>query len=272
MIHKRFNSEEVNQSSSKKTVKVTYYATTFSELEDFISANFPEGRDSEIGEVTQNHFYRTGNTWYCDVTGEFDLAPNGLVIHYNNRKEQAKPQKHSLCTVCIPLELNRLDNYRTHWDHYLWAAADSLDAVIAVPSPALEATTSCRFYTGETCFAWTRQNQPPGEPLESGKYWIAVKSPSKPGVKTVEYFTYQITESGEYNSESAAYWAVKEILNGVQTKPLLGTMGVSGNGNWKLNHASIRHNGKVWLAECIWTFLPGGWDPDLYPPMVNDLT
>lgn len=270
-VNIKYKSETVNSESARKIINRTYYSFDYSELESFIAENFPEGKDSEIGEIVRVRFYREGVIWYCDVQGEADFDSAGLQINYGNRREHPEPQKHTLRTVTISLPLRVLDNYRTCWDHHLWAEVPFTTDHVLLPEEIYTSfTEENSFYHNNILFVWTLSDHAPAQAASSGKRWLYVRTPVKHGIKHITYHTYQITEFGEYNTESAAAWAVQKALNEVFTKPLLGDMGVGNKGGqWKLDDAQIRNNGKKWVAECVWTYMPGKWDPDLYPPQIN---
>lgn len=272
-VNIKYKTETINRESTKRITSRTYYSFDYEELETFIESNFPEGKDSEIGEIVRNRFYREGAIWYCDIQGEADFDHSGLQINYGNRREQQAPQRHTLRTVTLSLPLRFLDNYRTCWDHHLWAeVALSIDRVNIPDEVYISATDTGAFYYNNVLFVWTPTDHAPGQTPSSGKRWSYVRSPVKKGIKHITYHTYQITEYGEYNTESAATWAIQKILNNVSAKPLLGDMGAGdSNGQWKLDNAQIRYNGKKWEAECIWTYMPVKWDPDLYPPQMSRL-
>ena len=267
----KFKSEMINCESSRKETNRTYYSFDYNELEHFILTNYPEGSDSVIGEITRTRFYREGAMWYCDVHGVAELDSTGTVINFGNRRERQEPQRHTLRTITLSLPLNFLDNYRTYWDHYLWA-----EVPLAVKSASLPEDSyiflrdSSTFYCDGIRYAWTTANHVPSHPADSGKHWVYVRSPAKGEERYITYHTYQITEYGEYNSESTASGAVKKALNAVVNKPPLGDMGVGNQGGqWKLDNVSIHYNGKKWESECVWTYLPAKWDPDLYPPHIT---
>lgn len=271
-IKVKFKSETINQESSRRVTSRTYYSFDYTELEEFITANYHEGNDSEIGEIVRNHFFREGSIWYCEVRGEAELDSTGLIINFGNRRERQEPQRHTLRTITISLPLGYLDNYRTYWDHYLWAEVPLSVKSALLPEEAYTYRSDESTFTyNDAVYAWTTANHAPSQAADSGKHWIYVRSPSKGDVRQVTYHTYQITEYGEYNKETTACWAIKQALNGISGKPLLGDMGIVAHhgGQWKLDHASIRYNGKKWEAECIWTHLPTKWDPDLYPPKIK---
>lgn len=267
----KYKSETINRESSRKEISRTYYSFDYDELENYIGTYFQEGADSEIGEVIRNRFYREGAIWYCDVLGVAELDSSGVIINFGNRRERQEPQRHTLRTITISLPLDFLDNYRTCWDHYLWAEVPLVIKGTLLPDDIyMNRCDEHPFYYDEILFVWTSGNHAPSQSAGSGKHWIFVHAPVKGEVRHVTYHTYQITEYGEYNSESAACWAVKSALNAVVTKPFLGDMGVGDHGGqWKLDNASIRYNGKKWEAECVWTYLPARWDPDLYPPQIS---
>lgn len=270
-VEVKFKSEMINCESSRKETSRTYYSLDYTELESYIQTNYPEGGDSAIGEIIRTRFYREGSIWYCDVHGLAELDSTGAVINFGNRRERQEPQRHTLRTVTLSLPLNFLDNYCTYWDHYLWAEVPLNVKSAPLPEDSYNSLKNERtFYYNEILYAWTKTNHIPSLPADSGKHWVYVRTPAKGEGHHITYHTYQITEYGEYNSESAASWAVKKALNAVAVKPLLGDMGVGNQGGqWKLDDVTIRYNGKKWEAECVWTYLPSKWDSDLYPPRMT---
>lgn len=272
-IHIKFKSETVNLESAKREISRTYYSVDYNELETFILTDFPEGKDSEIGEIIRTRFYREGAIWYCEVVGVAELDDTGLQINFGNRRERKEPQRHILRTITISLPLYVLDNYRTCWDHHLWAEVPTtIDHVIIPDAIYTSRADESSFIHQNTLYVWTDTNRIPSQAVSNGNHWVYVRPPVKRGVKHITYHTYQITEYGEYSSESSAAWAIQKALNAVVVKPLLGDMGVSSlhkNGEWKLDDARISYNGKNWEAECIWTYMPVKWDPDLYPPQIS---
>ena len=102
--------------------------------------------------------------------------------------------------------------------------------------------------------------------------------PTKPGVESFDYSTYQITEYGEYPNEKQAAWITNVMLNRIRTEPLLGDFGLgeklASGFNWKCEDASIDYNGKKWQAQMVWTLSgdANGWDSDLYEAAASTTT
>ncbi len=263
-VHLKFNSESAEKTSSRKLVTRIYYAESAAELESFIRQNFAEGSVSEIGKITRNRFFRKGPVWHCEITGEQQYGEDGIVITMPDEPETPAAQKHSLRTVVIPLLLSQLPKYRTYWDHYLWRQDKLNTSNGTTGGEYMERTNTIPFNdrNGNLC-CWTKDpsNVALDPPAENCK-WQMISTPFKKGISTVEHLTYQITEYGEYNTESAASWAVSSKLNTLRDKPPLGDMGVKGYGTWKLDSASIQYNGVRWVSSCVWTLR--NWDEDLY--------
>lgn len=263
-VSMKFNSETIERTASRRITSRTYYAPELGELEQYIEETFPEGSDSEIGRITRNRFYQKGPTWFCDIAGETEYDDTGLAVSWNGDGDTPQAQRHTLSTVVIAIPLNAVSGYRTIWDHYVWVQVPS-DGTFGYTLDYKNRTDDVPFHDAQgRRYAWTESCQEALLPeADADHTWRMLEGPSKPGVRQAEYLTYQITEYGEYSTESAASWAVSEMLNTVRTTPPLGNMGVRGSGTWKLDSASIRYNGQRWEASRVWTCR--NWDTDLYP-------
>lgn len=268
-VHKLFDSERRTDTESGISYHVTFYSTDFNELQAYIQDHYRHNSvTSDYGRIKHVSFRPENGFHYCDIEGWHDKDATGLT--YVSHTETG-PDKHEITSVCIPLPLERLQKYRTCWNHYLWAAVpgDSTSATHWPPSGYQNTADNKAFMSGGTLYAWTDGIYPPsmdpGTDGDNPKKWIPCSDcPTKPGVTHVEYYTYQITEEGDHSNLEYAYWVMKSALNKPVSRPLLGSMGVTG-GAWKCDHASIVPNGKRWRSRLVWTWAPGGWDSDLYP-------
>jgi hypothetical protein len=86
--------------------------------------------------------------------------------------------------------------------------------------------------------------------------------PTKPGVESIDYATYTITESARYANRNQAGKMCAKKLNKIGTPSEDFGLG----GSWKCDDATVSWTGEYWLATLTWTRAGGssGWDEDLY--------
>ena len=279
-VYQAFDSfSETSQKNSQK-IKISFYSSTDKdELEEFIDMNHPPGYGSILGGYVENVTYRQeGPVWYADVTIWQELSE--LTIELIRQ-----PLKHSLRAVSISLPLSKKSGYRTKWDHFLWqrvavdaeaetggnaanVSGNTSGSAVQLPSQYDSATTNAPFEVSGVYYRWTKEGSDLDGAPKNGFRWTCVATPTKPGVESWDYHTYQITECGEYPSEEYASWVTDIMIDHVRATPLLGDFGISSrrSGNWKCDDASIEFDGRRWCASLVWT-LSGdgeGWDEDLY--------
>ena len=265
MVHKLFDSEKQTDTESGISYQVTFYSTDFNELQQYIQDNYRHNSvTSDYGLIKHVSFRPENGFHYCDVEGWHDKDANGITFVSHT---EDGPENHEITSVCIPIPLERLIGYRACWNHYIWKAVpkDSTDASAPTPACLYDYIQPKAFKNGDDMYEWSDSvAQPTMDPGEDMKWIPCDGSPTKPGVSSVDYYTYQITEEGNHSKLASAYWVMQQALNTPASKPLLGSMGVEG-GQWKCDHASIVPNGKRWRSRLVWTWAPGGWDSDLYP-------
>lgn len=272
MANVSFNSKTIEKNGSEVIFSASFYSSTKTELETYINLTYPIGKQtSDLGTIQKLNYREDGTFWYCDVSGTMKQSNEGIDYNIAN----SGPTDHSLNTVCIPLPLNAHASYRTHWNHFLWCS--SSNAAKSPPESVKNAVSNSSVLSGENVWMWTDDGTPPEAGIYMGvnvQNWYAGADgstlyPSKPGAETFDYYTYQITESGEFNTEKAAYWVVKKVLNKPINAPMLGNFGIAG-GNWKLENAQITPNGKKFYASLTWTWAEDKWDSDIYPPTLKN--
>ena len=279
-VYQAFDSfSETLQKNSGKT-KVSFYSSTSKEeLEEYINRNYPPGQGSILGGYVESVNYRQeGPVWYVDVSIWREQSELTISII-------RKPLKHSLRAVSISLPLSKKPGYLTKWDHFLWQRVTVTDATTEdesnsgtsegtteapaqFPSQYDSATTDAPFESGGVYYRWTRDGSDLDGAPKNGYLWRCVATPTKPGIETFDFHTYQITEYGEYPSEAYATWVTDIMLDNLRTTPLLGDFGISArrSGNWKCDDANVEFDGKHWIASLVWTLSgdANGWDEDLY--------
>ena len=131
-------------------------------------------------------------------------------------------------------------NYKTNWNYYLIGLGENAQTV-----PAWWSTATDTFIdpTSEDFkkYRWIKSLSeiPTEKDAETNSYWQIVKG------------------SG---------WAVSEALNSVVAKPKKGDFNIQNEGDWKVDSASIYHDGKKWCSKLVYT-LSGdakGWDKMIY--------
>ena len=287
MIYQSFSKESVTEKKSRKDIRITLYSSEGrSELENYIRQYYPPGYGALEGEgyVETVTFRQEGPIWYADVSIWHDT---GLGITIGQRT----PLNHSLRAVAVSLPPQQKSNYRTKWDHFFWqrcpvvtetavsgttvsgstSSSSGSSGTVVLPTQYASAVTEVPFEANGVNYRWTKNGDDLDGTPKNGYYWKCIATPTKPGVESWDFHTYQITEYGEYHDERTASWVVDSLLDHIRSQPLLGDFGLSsklsGTGwNWKCDDAHVSHDGKRWVATLVWT-LSGdrnGWDTDLY--------
>ena len=276
-IYQSFSKESVTEKKSRKDIRVSFYSSAGrDELENFIHRNYPPGYGAPGGGgyVDAVTYRQEGPIWYADVSIWYD-AGLAFTIGTGGRS----PLNHSLRTVAISLPLQKKANYRTKWDHFFWqrcsvvteTAGSGSSGTVVLPSQYASAVTEVPFEANGVNYRWTKNGDDLDGTPKNGYYWKCIATPTKPGVDSWDFHTYQITEYGDYPNERTAAWVTETMIDSIRSRPLLGDFGLSsklsGSGwNWKCDDAHVAHNGKRWVATLVWTLSgdKNGWDTDLY--------
>ena len=213
----------------------------------------PDSVEPGMGQLVSSAMSQeTPKIWHLEVLyttdteGELSIRP----------KKKPGEKEHTLSGGMLSLPLESANDYRTNWNHYLFAAATApsgepdffwtaTDAVITNPEDA-------------KIYAWGKNlsDRPQG--------WKVVGSPVKPGVTNRDKATYSITEKIYCRTDTAAGQKVANNLNKIGSPGR--TFGISNGGDWKCDDAQVSWDGSYWVAQLTWT-LSGdatGWDKDLY--------
>lgn len=281
-VHQAFESQSESKTKNSERIKLSFYSSTGKkELEEYIDLYHKPGYGSVSGGFVENVTYRqVGPVWYADVSIWRELSE--LTVRLIR-----SPLQHSLRTICLSLPLNKKNGYRTKWDHFLWKRIPVQDATSgtgvsgstsgsssSLPNAYATATSDAPFEDNGTYYRWTLNGTDLDGVPKNGYLWTCVATPTKPGVESFDYHTYQIIETGEYPTEKYAAWVTDILADRVRDKPLLGDFGLSARlpgRNWKCDDASVEYNGKRWTASMTWTMSgdDAGWDPDLYDAAGN---
>lgn len=278
-IYQSFESLTVTEQKSRGTTKVSFYSSVGrDELEEFIRYNYPPGYGSQLGGfVDAVNYHQKGPFWYADITIWWEQSSVSI-------SAVRRPLHHSLRSIRISMPLSKKSGYKTKWDHFLWQRIPLTDAEeeeevggspasVTLPDAYATAETDAPFCVSGVYYRWTKTGTELDGAPKAGCIWKCIASPTKPGVESWDYHTYQITESGEYHNEREAAWATETLLDRVRATPLLGDFGLSqvlpGSGwTWKCDDANVEFDGKHWVASLVWTLSgdASGWDPDFYDP------
>jgi hypothetical protein len=273
-IYQAFDSLTITQQQSRGTTKVSFYSSEGrEELERYIDLNFPPGYGSLLGGYVDTVTYQQRETiWYANVSIWWEHSS----IAFNTGRV---PLHHSLRAIRLSLPLSKKQGYKTKWDHFLWQrtpvsseeSEDESSTPASLPTEWDNAQTDAPFSVSGVYYRWTKNGSELDGAPKNGHVWKCVAAPTKPGVESWDFHTYQISEFGEYRSEREAAWVTNMLLDRVRDKPLLGDFGLStilpGTGwEWKCDDANVENNGKRWIASLVWTLSgdANGWDRDLY--------
>lgn len=206
------------------------------------------GRLTSI-DVTQD----AGPVWQCQLV--FQTHDEGNVTSPPDTSYGKKSAR--LSVSMLSNDLNLRPNYRTNWNHYLFAAPGTTD----IPDWWATATTLTISASDAQKYKWVSASD--AVPMTDGKNWHIIKNPTKPGVSRYDTAVYTVVESARFRSASAAGRMAVGKLNKIGSPDE--TFGITG-GNWKCDGAEVSWSGKFWLATLTWTHSATnqGWDEDLY--------
>ena len=187
--------------------------------------------------------------------GKFDSI---TIIYEKSRSSSASPpgsevvygEKSAVMDAgCIQLPLEHHENYKTFWNHYLFAPKGT-----AAPDWHETATTA---ETDTSQYVWGKSlsDRPDG--------FVPIAEPLKKGVTHYEAATYRITEVVKFKSSSEAGRYVANKLNKISSPE--NDFGITG-GNWKCDAVSVSWQQKAWSGTLTFNRSGDdkGWDLDLY--------
>lgn len=239
------------QTSSGWTHTTVWYGS-MEEMES-LQLNYPLGAIAGNGRITYNSLKPSGGFWELEVRAE-TTNDGDAVEEPPNTYGKKSAQIHG-AVMAMPLEAH--EDYRTNWNHYLFADPDT-DAVPSWWSSASDAVLDSE---QAKKYEWGKALS--DRPVVEGKKWHVIKEPQMPGVQTYDLAVVTMTEGARYRSFRAALTDMGERLNRLVSPFTRYT--VSDGRNWKCDDMTISWTGKFWIGNYSYTLSgPGGWNKKLY--------
>ncbi|MBP5532156.1 MAG: hypothetical protein J6Y54_09050 [Lentisphaeria bacterium] len=255
----KFQSRRAEYSNGGTVYAITYFGTRAQMEELAASHAIGESGGVEYGGgylATKTVVQSSPGVWECELRYE---AGQGSSPTPPEPGYGVKLTTLHGATLSCPLESH--PDYRTKWNHYLFAAPDAaLDSGDwlwhdTATDALLAAEDAKKFFWGKSL------SECPTD--AAGNRWAVVAEPTKKGVDSYDVATYTITETIRCTSRNNAGSQIANKLNKIGTPAT--TLGITG-GNWKCDDAEVSWNGKCWIARLTWTRSGDneGWDDDLY--------
>lgn len=159
----------------------------------------------------------------------------------------------------VPLEYS--PNYRTKWNHFLYARNDGVNLTIAdFPGgqAGYDAATDLDDLNGNTKLSWTRN-------LLASPKWVKLKDPEKPGQQAFLAAATTVTRRSWYRSQTDAENDLQSVITTVIPDETFGAT-PSAVENWLIHSADTQHDGRYWVTTVVYVHSTEGWDSDFYGP------
>lgn len=245
--------KEISKSGSRNEI---IYTGTLEEMRNIQAMNEHGVINEEIGKITSSRVYQAaGKWWECQLVAELHDGEAAVGPDTSYGKKSAQ-----LTGSMLQCALASHPDYRTCWDHYLFAAP----GITTVPS-FWESSKGITLSDADAQkYKWGKT--PNDAPVTNGKLWKAIKDPlpEMKGVETFDKSVYTLVISARFSSFGAAINMVAKELNSVNNSPGI-TVNLSG-GNWKCDNATVQWHDKYWLATLTWSKSGDskGWNKLLY--------
>ena len=273
-VRLEYMTNEYNRTENSSMYSETYTGL-LDEINTFISTLQINGYTENKGYLTSIRKSQKGGVlWQAELeyTIEFD-SDSG-----QSENSGSGAQQSTLDGAMLSMPIEGHPSYKTNWNYYLIGLGENAKTV-----PTWWSTATDTFIDPTTedfkKYRWVKSLSeiPTEKDAETNSYWQVVKQdgenptvckPTKPGVETYDKAVYTITEISRYSSKSKAGWAVATALNTIMDKPKKGDFGIKNQGDWKVDSASIYHDGKKWCSKLVYTLSgdAAGWDSDIYDP------
>ena len=235
-------------SSDGASISQTYQGSK-SEMQELFDSHY-DNEFTEYGRLKHRELSQDeGNLWICkfeyeSIQGDYSEAPD-----YSFGKKSA-----SLRGSLLSLDLSTATGYLTNWNYALYIAPGC-----KTPAFWKTAKTTELSEADAQNYIWGKVGEEHSD--QRGK-WRCI-TPTMPGVESIDYATYSITESARFSNQNAAGKFCAAKLNKIGFPEI--TFGIKG-GNWKCDDASVSWTGEYWLATLTWTRSGGnkGWNTKLY--------
>lgn len=254
MLQRKFQGRERSLSRDESLYRETWYGSE-TEIDEYIATLV-------IGSFVQDKGYLhewqkkqdSPAVWQVEVTYRITYSVDA---DSNDEVEDGSttPKTYSLSVRNIQIPLEEHKQYKACWNHYLIGLGN-----VPVPTWWATATNTLLDVDARKVYQWVSSiAEIPLEPNSRNLYWWILKEPTKPGVQVFDRACFVVTEKSKYRTSSSAGQAISKNINEISTPPH--TFGI--DGQWKLDEASVEHDGKRWVATRTWT-RADEWDSDLY--------
>lgn len=242
----------LKEATSDGTSTNCIYIGTLEEMQNFFATlEIGEWNDELEGKVKTKRIQQDDGTFWvvevsCATSREGDYA-EGPDTSYGKKSA-------SLQGSLLSLDLSFAEGYRTCWNYALYCAPG-----YGKPSWWSTAKTTELSDADAQNYAWAKVGE---ERSDARGKWKCI-APIKPGVESIDYATYSVTESARFSNERKAGQFCNEMLNRIGSPD--NTFGLKGE--WKCDDAAVSWSGEYWLATLTWTRAGGAkkaWDKDLY--------
>lgn len=233
------------------TTQSFIYSGTYEEMYELHSlSEIGEYNVEAEGKLTSKRLNQEeGPVWNCELI--YSTSKNG---DYSTSPDYSYGSKSaSLRGSLLSLDLSMAAGYRTNWNYALYCAPGH-----SKPSWWASAKTTELSDANAQNYLWAKVGE---EHSDARGKWKCIP-PTKPGVESIDYATYSITESARYANRNQAGKMCAKKLNKIGTPSEDFGLG----GSWKCDDATVSWTGEYWLATLTWTRAGGssGWDKDLY--------
>lgn len=252
----KYQGREQSRSRDEATYRETWYGTE-SEVDAQIAL-------LTIGDYTSGKGYLHGWEKTQENAAVWDLSVSWRVTYarVGDDSEDEEPESgstaqhtYSLSVRNVQMPIEGHPSYRACWSHYLLGKGATLPAWWSTATDTLLSPSDRAYYM------WVSSiGEIPQEPDGSGNYWTILAQPTKPGVQVYDEACFVVTERSRHKHSADAGRAISTGINKVFDPAH--TFGITG-GEWKLDEASVEHDGRRWVATCRWTRALS-WDNDIY--------
>ena len=245
--------KEISKSGSRNEI---IYTGTLEEMKNIQAMNEHGVINEEIGKITSSRVYQAaGKWWECQLVAELHDGEAAVGPDTSYGKKSAQ-----LTGSLLSCPLASHPDYRTNWDHYLFAAP----GISSVPSFWKNATALGLSEKDAQSYQWRKSGS--DIPVTNGKKWHVIKEPLEEmrGVESYDKAVYTLVISARFSSFTAGVNMIERELNRVRNNPGVNT-GISG-GDWKCEGATCQWHEKYWLSTLTWTRSGDskGWNKLLY--------
>lgn len=250
------------QRGESGTSRTDTYSGTLAEMTEVLESLDIGSGSGENHIASANMTQIGGALWKVEV--QYEDSSSGSFVSPPAKEYGKKSAQLGCGVVSMPLECAK--KYQARWNHYLFAAVKENETT-SVPSWWETAKSTCELSGADAKkYRWgSSLSELPIGADRQGRIWKALCDPTKPGVNGFDIATVQITISSGFPNPQRAGAFVGSRIN--QLAAPAETFQYSRDDSmWKVDSASIRWNGKRWIATLTHTMAGNdrGWDSDFY--------